>query len=58
METKSASSPLMNKACELIAHAFENHDWPGLRLLPIADQLGLSPWQFQRQFKDTLGISP
>ncbi|MDA9009125.1 methylated-DNA--[protein]-cysteine S-methyltransferase [Alphaproteobacteria bacterium] len=48
----------MNKACELIAHAFENHDWPGLRLLPIADQLGLSPWQFQRQFKDTLGISP
>lgn len=48
METKSASSPLINKACELIAQAFENQDWPGLRLLPIADQLGLSPWQFQR----------
>ena len=48
----------MTKACELIEVALENQDWAGLRLLPIADQLGLSPWQFQRQFKDALGISP
>ena len=58
MTNEKSSNPLIEQACALIDEAFDNQDWPALRLLPLADRLGLSPWQFQRQFKDALSISP
>jgi AraC family transcriptional regulator of adaptative response/methylated-DNA-[protein]-cysteine methyltransferase len=57
-DTAPDPKAMMVTACELIEQAIEDQEWQDLRLAPLAEKLTLSPWQFQRQFKSSLGVSP